>query len=73
MATERRRGPRTLKMAMPEPQLDVVQQVIELLRKQQTMLLTPLRQLTQQQLDEYLDRQIKIRELLLDMRQSPPF
>ena len=31
------------------------------------MLLTPLRQLTQQQLDEYLDRQIKIRELLLDM------
>jgi uncharacterized iron-regulated protein len=52
---------------MPESQLDVVQQLIELLRKQQTMLLTPLRQLTQQQLDEYLDRQIKIRELLLDM------
>ncbi|MBV8051938.1 MAG: hypothetical protein JOZ80_12155 [Acidobacteriaceae bacterium] len=54
-------------MAMQESQLDVVQQLIELLRKQQAMLLVPLRQLTQQQVDEYLDRQIKIRELLLDM------
>jgi uncharacterized iron-regulated protein len=54
-------------MATPESQLHVVHQLIELLRKQPAMLLTPLRQLTQQQLDEYLDRQIKIRELLLDM------
>ena len=54
-------------MAGAAPQIDPVRQAVELLRKQQAMLLIPLRELTQKQRDEYLERQIKIRELLLEM------
>ena len=47
---------------------DVVKEVIELLKQQQAALgASSLREFTHEQLNTYLERQIRIRELLVEM------